>query len=104
MNPICQTCPSRVGRLCGAVTPAKGLDRLPSCPESRWEETTEVEIAPLRRKELDGISRCRGSEPWKNRPISVILPVLEYNITLDLVLEGIRRQTVPSIVYIIDTG
>ena len=58
-------------------------------------------IAPYR--EGEG-RRWEGSAPWRDVPVSVILPVIEYNQTLNLVLEGLRRQTVPSVIYIIDTG
>lgn len=103
MNPICQTCPKRVGRLCTSVKPAAGIVSLRSCPDKKWG-SDPVTIAPLRDRSIHWLDRCRGSLPWKDKPVSVILPMLEYNVTLDLVLEGIRRQTIPSVIYIIDTG
>lgn len=103
---ICQECPKRVGALCTAHKPAKGIVNLVSCPENRWGPPAQnkVQIAPLRNANLGGVERCQAAKLWEGKPVSVILPVLEYNKTLDLVLEGIRRQTVPSVVYIVDTG
>jgi glycosyltransferase involved in cell wall biosynthesis len=103
-NPICETCPSRVGRLCTSASPAKGLNLIRSCPEGKWGDESGVRIAPFRDASIGGVERCQGAKVWEGKQVSVIIPVLEYNKTLDLVLEGIRRQTVPSVIYIVDTG
>lgn len=61
----------------------------------------ENTIAPYR---TGGPKRWEGSAPWRDKLVSVILPVLEYNATLDLTLECLRRQTYKPLIFIIDTG
>lgn len=58
-------------------------------------------IAPYR---AGAGKRYEGSAPWRDMEISVILPILEFNKTLPLVLEAIRLQTLPCVIYIVDTG
>lgn len=102
---ICAICPKRSGRLCTAASPVRGLVAVKTCPEKKWGVVPHSPIiAPRRDPSLGGVERCQGAKPWEGKTVSVILPILEYNKTLDLVLEGIRRQSVPSVVYIVDTG
>ena len=124
MHSICETCAHRKGNVCQQVFSGNAsVQTMQSCPLRYWptasmqgqfhpdkasqfglqpaQNTPDKRIAPYR--EGDG-RRWEGSAPWRDVPVSVILPIIEYNRTLDLVLEAIRRQTVKSVVYLIDTG
>lgn len=126
MNTACNACVHRRGKVCQQVFSGNAnVTTMTQCPLNLWstqvhkkrgdfypdtnatfglpipQNIPDKRIAPFR----EGDSRrWEGSSLWKDIPVSVILPVIEYNRTLDLVLEGIRRQTVKSLVYIIDTG
>ena len=101
MNSICSTCTKRLGNNCTAVSSgSSSVNHLNSCPIGLWPGKGQT-IAPFRKGEG---KRWEGVAPWRDRQVSVILPIIEYNATLDLVLECLRRQTVQPVIYIIDTG
>lgn len=103
MNPICSTCENRRGFVCTVATTGTGsVNHMTACPIGLFPtDPATCRIAPYR---SGSGKRWEGSAPWRNKQVSVILPILEYGETLDLVLECLRRQTIEPIIYIVDTG
>lgn len=108
MNKHCEGCQFRKGNNCLRATGTDvSVHNLTHCPIGLWGQTEDTgsgpaaRIAPFR---TGPGKRWEGSAPWANKLVTVILPVIEYNETLDLTLECLRRQTIEPLIIIVDTG
>lgn len=107
MHSLCETCDKRRGNACTVATTGSGsVHHMTTCPIGLFPvaaatSAAACRIAPYR---TGPGKRWEGSAPWRDREVSVILPIIEYNETLDLTLECLRRQTIKPLIYIVDTG